>query len=78
MNLNNSNYILESDDMYEKDLFVSNVTDYLAWLRQIHAVEESEHSTLQNMLKASDEDCYLAIELIKLKKPKQDGNNIHS
>jgi len=79
MELINADTILETKDSYQIDLFKRNLEDYVNWLRSSDTLTVREHESLSNMLSSPDKENFiLALEILKLKKPNQDGNTIHS
>ena len=64
---------------YQKRLLKKNVSDYVDWLVIQNKITAKEQASLQAMINSpDDENCVLAVAIIELKKPNQDGNTIYS
>ena len=60
-----------------KAIIVENASDSIQWLKEVKHITAKQAVNMENMLRGTEEDLDLTIELIKIKREQYNGTTIH-
>ena len=64
-------------DMIHKAIVIENASDSIQWLKEVKHITPEQAINMEAMLRGTEEDLDLTIELIKIKREQYNGITIH-